>query len=97
MRRLMLAAAGVLALANHAIAVDAPGLDQAAIKLFMYHKDCAPLSDSLWDDVRKMLGAMDEKERTRALMVVSESVAGHKDEFCEGMRPGVKKLEGSMR
>ena len=93
MRKLILAATSVLALAGDVLAVDAPKLDQDVVKLFMYHNDCAPLSDKLLDLVKTMLRAMDERERVRAMMVVSVVVAGHKDEFCKAMEPGVKQLE----
>ena len=89
----MFAAIAVLTLTGNAVAVDAPKLDQDVIKLFMYHNDCAPISDKLLDLVRTMLKAMDERERVRATMVVAGIVAGHKDEFCKAMEPGVKQLE----
>src|ERR1019366_6000186 len=90
LRKLMLASIAVLALAGDAFAD--PRMDQLALKLFLYHNDCAPLSGRLLDMMQTMLRAMDERERVRAMMEVSIVVGGHKDEFCKAMEPAIEQI-----
>lgn len=93
MRKLLLAATAVLALAGNAFAIDAPDIDQAIIKMYLYDKDCKPLPPEWRETTAKMLSAMTERERARALMVVLEAIERFgKPAFCQVMEESVKQL-----
>jgi hypothetical protein len=83
MKKYLATAAVLMSLAAPATALDMAHMNKAAVALYVYDKDCAPLSASWRETVIAMLKAMDENERTRAVEEVSIVESEDKALFCE--------------